>query len=75
MSATKVSEPGDKDSSNAVSTHDDEQVSGSGSERDIDRASACAEPKGKSAENETHATCKSKKRRRQTSGMEKEIRK
>ena len=73
MSANKVSEPEDTDSSNAVGTLDDEQVSGSGSEGDIDLASA--ELKGKSAENETLATCKSKNRRPQTSGMEKEIRK
>lgn len=74
MSATKGSKPEDTDSSNTVlNTHDDENVSSSGSQEDIGCASAQAKPKGESAENEKCATCK--KRRRQTRGMEKEIRK
>ena len=70
MSAIKFSEAGDTDSSNAASK---ERVSGSGSEGDIDRASAHAEPKGKSTENEKCVKCKDQKRRRQT--LEKELRK
>ena len=57
MSATKGSKPEDTDSSNAVNTHDDESVSSSGSQEDIDRASA-------QAKNEKCVTCKNKKRRR-----------
>ena len=73
MSAIKASEAGDTDSSNAVSTHEDElkeRVSGSGSEGDVERASSHAEPKGKSKENEKYVKCKDQKRLRQT--LEKE---